>query len=650
MCGIAGFLSARAGEWGESTLVRMADAVRERGPDAAGYWFVPDEGVGLGHRRLSVLDLSSAGSQPMQSPSGRYVLVLNGEIYNHDDLRQLLQQGGDHERAWRGHSDTETMVAGFDAWGIRDTVSRCLGMFAFAVWDRKSRTLTLARDRVGEKPLYFGWAGDTFLFGSQLKSLRAHPAFRADVDRGALSLLLRHNAIPAPYSIYKGVSKLLPGTLLTVSLNPRSEVTSTYWSAVDAAVDGAAHPFDGDSDDGIRELDRLLRDAVRRQMMADVPLGAFLSGGVDSSAIVALMQAQSSRPVKTFSIGFEISGYDEAPEAKAVARHLGTDHAELYVTADAAMSVIPRLPEVYDEPFADSSQIPTMLVSNLARRHVTVSLSGDAGDELFCGYNRYSMTARHWSRISRTPLAVRRAAVGAITAVAPESWDRVAGAANWVLPAAARVDLLGDRLHKAAGVLASESTHAVYRGLVSHWTNPASVVVGGIEPPTLLTGHAPDLDTLDPVQRMMALDLVTYLPDDILAKVDRASMSVSLESRVPFLDHRVVEFAWRLPQSMKLRDGQTKWILRQLLNRYVPQNLVSRPKHGFGIPLHEWLRVPLRDWAEALLDESRLRREGYFHPEPIRKLWAEHLSGRRNWAFHLWDVLMFQAWREATGA
>jgi asparagine synthase (glutamine-hydrolysing) len=434
---------------------------------------------------------------------------------------------------------------------------------------------------------------------------------------------------------------------LTVSVDPRREVASTYWSAIEAVRDGVTHPFEGDSNDALQKLEQLLRDAVRRQMLADVPLGAFLSGGVDSSTIVALMQAQSPRPVRTFSIGFDMVGYDEAHHAKAIANHLGTDHTELRVTAREAMAVIPRLPKVYDEPFADSSQIPTLLVSELARRHVTVSLSGDAGDELFCGYNRYAMTARFWQRVSRTPIALRRAAASAITAIAPKSWDRVGGAARWMLPKSARVSMLGDKLHKGAGVLTCQSVEALYLGLISHWQHPASVVIDGAEPPTLMTDFAPELDALDAVQRMMALDLVTYLPDDILVKVDRAAMSVSLESRVPFLDHRVVEFAWRLPPSMKLRDGQTKWALRQLLQRYVPEHLTDRPKQGFAIPLHEWLRAPLREWAEALLDESRLKREGYFHPAPIRKLWAEHLSGRRNWAFHLWDVLMFQAWREA---
>lgn len=561
MCGFVGFLGSssfyeQVGD--EAMLKRMADTIMYRGPDDAGYWFDGDNRIGLGHRRLSIVDLSPAGHQPMQSSSSRYVIAFNGEIYNHPSLRQALEING-QAPSWRGHSDTETLLAGFDVWGIQGTVERAIGMFAFAVWDRQTYTLTLGRDRFGEKPLYYGWQGRgndaVFLFGSELKALRAHPAFESNINRGALSLYMRHNYIPAPYSIYEGVGKLSPGCLLTVSLQQREPKVWAYWSFAQVAESGAANVFVGSDDQAVDELEALLKDAVRQQMMADVPLGAFLSGGVDSSTVVALMQAQSSRPVKTFTIGFNEEGYNEAIHAKAVARHLGTEHTELYVTAERALSVISRLPTLYDEPFSDSSQIPTFLVSQLARQHVTVSLSGDAGDELFCGYNRY-------------------------------------------------------------------------------------------EPPTLLTGNRPALSGLDDVQRMMALDMMTYLPDDILTKVDRAAMGVSLETRVPFLDHRVVKFAWRVPQAMKLRDGVSKWILRQVLYRHVPKKLIERPKMGFGVPIDTWLRGPLKDWAEALLDEGRLRREGYFNPALVRAKWAEHLSGKRNWQYHLWDVLIFQTWLE----
>ena len=524
-------------------------------------------------------------------------------------------------------------------------------MFALALWDRQARTLTLARDRLGEKPLYFGWQGQgserTFLFGSELRALRAHPAFSSEIDRGALSLLLRHNAIPAPYSIYQGISKLMPGTFLTVSLARPEPVLTTYWSGAQVAVAAVVNRFTGSSEQAVDALEVLLKDAVGKQMMADVPLGAFLSGGVDSSTVVALMQSQSARAVKTFTIGFQEPGYNEAEHAKAVAAHLGTDHTELYVTPEQAMAVIPLLPSLYDEPFSDSSQIPTFLVSQLARQQVTVALSGDAGDELFCGYNRYQVTAGLWKKLAAVPLPLRKLVAAALTQVSPNAWTRFAGAVDGLLPGSLKFSNAGEKVHKGAGVLASQSADALYLGLVSHWDDPASVVIGGAEPPTLLTGLAPALPGLDDVERMMALDMLTYLPDDILTKVDRAAMGVSLESRVPFLDHRVVAFAWRLPQDMKLRDGQTKWALRQVLYRHVPKSLIERPKMGFGVPIDSWLRGPLRPWAEALLDESRLNREGYFHAAPIRLKWQQHLSGQRNWQHQLWDILMFQAWLES---
>ncbi len=645
MCGFAGLLTSSS-HMGDAlpTCRAMTDAIAYRGPDDEGHWVEQEHGIALGHRRLSIVDVSAAGHQPMVSPSGRFVLAYNGEIYNHLDLRNELQTSA-RAPTWRGHSDTETLLASIEAWGIEAALQRCIGMFALALWDRERRELVLARDRAGEKPLYYGWQGTgesaVFLFGSELKALRAHPTFDADVDRDALALFLRHNYVPAPRSIHRGIHKLEPGYLLTVSHRQREPVTRCYWSALDAVLEGTNQRQSMRSPrEAVDELEALLKSAVSQQMVADVPLGAFLSGGVDSSTIVALMQAQSSRPVRTFTIGFHETGYNEAEHAKAVAAHLGTDHTELYVTPQEAIAVIPRLSAIYDEPFADSSQIPTFLVSELARRHVTVSLSGDAGDELFSGYNRYTVGASLWRKLQRLPLPLRRFAARSITAVSPDAWSALGAR----LPSARFRNRLGDRLHKGAGVLASATVDGLYHGLVSHWPDPDRLVLDGREPPTTLTGLKPELPGLDAVERMMALDLVTYLPDDILTKVDRASMAVSLESRVPMLDHRVIEFSWRLPQSLKQRDGIGKWVLRQVLYRHVPQRLIDRPKMGFGVPIDVWLRGPLRDWAEALMDESRLRREGFLRPEPIRQKWREHLDGSRNWAYHLWDVLMFQAW------
>lgn len=652
MCGLTGFLGAAPFQaQGEhlSLLRGMSDTLRHRGPDDAGYWCDPARGIALGHRRLAILDLSPAGHQPMPSAAGRYLIVFNGEIYNHLQLRAELDGAG-LAAGWRGHSDTETLLAGFDAWGIQATIERTVGMFAFAAWDRHTATLTLGRDRLGEKPLYYGWQGRgsqrVFLFGSELKALRAHPAFGHEIDRGALCLQLRHSYIPAPYSMYRGIAKLAPGCLASVSARRPEPVVWPYWSAERQLVAAAATPFDGSPMAAVDQLDALLRQAIGAQMIADVPLGAFLSGGVDSSTVVALMQAQSARPVKTFSIGFHEEEFDEARHARAVARHLGTDHTELYVNAEQVQSVIPGLASMYDEPFSDSSQLPTFLVSRLARRHVTVSLSGDAGDELFCGYTRYQFAARIWNTIDRAPRPLRRLAARGISAIPVETWNGVARSLARYLPRPLRFANTGDKLHKGAEVMACRTLDDLYLGLVSHWDDPASLVLGASEPPTLLQGRAPALPGLDGIGRMMALDLLTYLPDDILVKVDRAAMRVSLETRVPFLDHRVVEFALRLPQSLKLREGVSKWALRQVLYRYVPPALIERPKMGFGVPIGSWLRGPLRDWSEALLAEPRLRHEGFFDPQQLRRKWQEHLSGQRNWQYHLWDVLMFQSWLE----
>jgi asparagine synthase (glutamine-hydrolysing) len=649
MCGLSGVFSLDPSrvEGRRVELERMLDTIVSRGPDASGVWLDPERGIALGHRRLSIIDLSPAGAQPMQSACGRYVIAFNGEIYNHAEIRSGVESSGPIQ--WRGHSDTESLLAGFSTWGIAETVRRSIGMFAFAVWDRKDRKLTLGRDRLGEKPLYFGWQGRggdrVFLFGSELKALKAHPAFDGGIDRDALCLLMRHNYIPAPRSIYQGISKLSPGCLLELSQGLTQPKTIQYWSPETAIHPPGVRSHVGrDATESVDELERLLKSAVKQQMVADVPLGAFLSGGIDSSTVVALMQAQSDRPVRTFSIGFNEEGYNEAVHAKAVAAHLGTDHTELYVTAQQALDVIPKLPSLYCEPFADSSQIPTFLVSQMARRHVTVSLSGDAGDELFCGYTRYPMAARAWSRLGMVPAPARRAIARSLTSFHPDVINAAVSPFRGLLPKRLRAANLGDRAHKIAGVIATPTFQSFYQRMVSAWTDPESVVLGGSEPETCLSRPGSVPAGLSHYQQMQLWDLLTYLPDDILAKVDRAAMGVSLETRVPFLDHRVVEYALRLPEHLKQRNGVGKWILRQVLYRHVPRELIERPKMGFGVPIDVWLRGPLRDWAESLLEESRLKREGFFNASIVRQRWSEHLSGQRNWHYHLWIVLMFQAW------
>lgn len=682
MCGIAGFWSGVGLESDTLQAIArpMAEAIMHRGPDDAGAWVDAQAGIALGHRRLSILDLSPAGHQPVVSLSGRYVIAFNGEIYNHLSLRAELEKntsfitppppltlalspaGGEDAPSpphpsptwgegviwWRGHSDTETLLAGFEAWGIESTLKKMVGMFAIALWDREERVLTLARDRIGEKPLYYGFQNNTFVFGSELKALKAHPDFLGEIDRDAICLYLRYCYIPAPYSIYKGIKKLLPGTYLQLPFGRdvdvlRAVTPKSYWSLAEVAAQGLAAPFVGSDADAIAALDSQLKQSIGLQMIADVPLGAFLSGGVDSSTVVALMQAQSARPVKTFSIGFDGQGYNEADYAKAVAQHLGTDHTELYVSTAEAMQVIPMLGRIYDEPFADSSQIPTFLVAQMARQHVTVSLSGDAGDELFCGYNRYAL-ADTWGRIEWVPFGFRRVAGRLVKSVAPANWDAFFQLAAHFLTLPAN---MSEKLGKLATRLVSvDGVNELYYSLVSEIDNPEQVVIGAKEPATWLTeaGMKPSFD--DAKLHMMFMDTMTYLPDDILVKVDRAAMANSLETRVPFLDHRVVELAWALPMSMKMRDGKSKWILRQVLYQYVPKQLIERPKAGFGIPLGDWLRGPLREWVEGLLDENRLQQEGFFNVQYIRAKWQAHLEGKRNNPSFLWNVLMFQVWLE----
>lgn len=637
MCGITGYWGAVGAD---TKVVReMADRLTHRGPDSAGVWSDQHTGLWLGHRRLSIVDLSPGGHQPMVSPCGRYVIVYNGEIYNHADLRaELERQGGGFD--WRGHSDSETLLAALRHWGVERALSRFNGMFAFALWDTVERSLFLARDRMGEKPLYYGRSGDSLLFGSELKALTAHPGWQGQVDRDALALLLRFNNVPTPKSIYRGIYKLPPAHYVVVRNNGLAVSEPVcYWNLAQVAADGIRETA-GNLNALADELDVLLRDSVGCRMLADVPLGAFLSGGFDSTMVVAQMQAQSARPVKTFSIGSTNTNYDEAHHAAAVARHLGTDHTELYVTPSDAQAVIPRLPTMFDEPFADSSQIPTFLVSKLARQDVTVVLSGDGGDELFGGYNRHVVGPGVWNRVQRLPLPLRRCLSEGIAAVTRRDlhrWKRC-------LPERLQVPSLELKLGKLSDALGASDERAFYRSLCSHWKVPEQVVLGASESQEWATpfGHLSGLPGLR--EQMMLLDMLTYLPDDILAKVDRASMAASLEARAPLLDHRLVEFAWRVPTEYKVRDGQGKWLLRQVLDRYVPRSMMERPKQGFGVPIDHWLRSSLREWAEDLLDEYRLRHEGFFDPAPIRKLWSEYLLGRGRSHHHLWCVLMFQAW------
>lgn len=644
MCGLAGFLNAPGlliDEAARATAVSMRDTLVHRGPDDAGVWVDGASGVAMAHRRLSVLDLSPEGHQPMLSTDGRFVLVYNGEVYNHAELRRELSS---RSHRFRGHSDTEVMLAAFMEWGVAEAVRRFNGMFAFAAWDTRHRQLYLSRDRMGEKPLYYGWMGSTLVFASELKAVRAHPAFRGDVSREALALYMRYGYVPAPYSIYAGLSTLPAGTLATVAPTAPGRVDlRPYWSLRDAVVSGRRSPFSGDANEAVAELERLLLDAVRLRMHADVPLGAFLSGGIDSSTVVALMQAQSSLPVRTFTIGFADQDFDEAKDAKRVARHLGTDHTELYLGAQDALDVIPRIPELYDEPFADASQIPTFLVAQLARRHVTVSVSGDGGDELFGGYVRYQLGADAWAWGNKLPPSMRRGLGSGLGRASPAAIGALYAGLSWLLPARLRQRNPADKVRKLADLLSAESQEDVYLRLVSHWQEPGAVVIGAAEPRT--AARREDLPEIeDARERMMYRDALTYLPDDILVKVDRATMAVSLEARVPLLDHRVVELAWRLPASIKVRDGESKWILRQVLHRHVPAELVQRPKAGFSVPIDAWLRGALRPWAEDLLSEERLRAEGFFDPGPIRRALSEHLSGAHNRQSQLWNVLMFQAW------
>lgn len=649
MCGIAGFWRGDSPESNETTadLKRMADSLAHRGPDDEGCWYEPRASIAFCHRRLSILDLSPLGHQPMHSASGRFTITLNGEIYNYRQLRSELARLG---HTFRGSSDTEVLLAAIEQWGVHETLERCSGMFAFGLWDNSQQTLYLARDRFGEKPLYYGQLGETFAFASELKALRAHSAWAADIDRNALALLLRYSFIPAPHSIFRNIHKLHPGRFLVVSRrgNTFDCRELSYWEPRELVERWIADSLTEPSNDQqiLDTIDDALTEATRRQMVADVPIGAFLSGGIDSSLIVSIMQGLSSQPVRTFSIGFWEDEFNEAPFAKAVASHLGTNHTELTVAPADALAVIPRLPRIFDEPFADSSQIPTFLVSKLAREAVTVSLSGDGGDELFGGYTRYPEALSQWRSTSRVPATLRSPSGRLIERLPLEALSVIA------LPTMAskrfrgRPDL-ADRLKERAASWQATTIAQSYHAKISQWQQPTDVVVDSLEPPAPVTSSEFAPRNVDDLRRMMYTDMCMYLPDDILTKVDRAAMAVGLETRVPLLDPAVAAAAWRAPAVLHWKDGKGKWILRRLLERRVPKQLVDRPKRGFAVPMAKWLRQELRPWASDLLDSQRLRREGFFDARHVERRWNQHLTGSTDWSFHLWSVLMFQAWLDA---
>lgn len=649
MCGIVGFINPAMRGDSEGLLFlsgRLGVKLQHRGPDGQGTFADPECGVALAHRRLAIIDLSDCGAQPMRSADGRFTLIHNGEIYNFLELRSELEQHGGPFMPWRGSSDTEVMLAAFHVWGVHGALARFTGMFAFALWDSERRELHLVRDRLGEKPLYYGRAGKGMVFGSELKALRAYPDFDPGLDHEALALYLRYQYVPEPRSIYADACKLPPGHVLTIRADdPHRFRPEPYWTLRDAVNRGMADPFPGTEADAADQLESLLRHVVRNQMVSDVPLGSLLSGGVDSSLVTALMQAESSRPVKSFTIGFSEKAYDESDDAKAVAAHIGTDHTELFVTPDSVLDVIEFLPDLYDEPFADASQLPTYFVAKLTRGHVTVCLTGDGGDETFAGYNRHFWAPAIWDRIRAIPTPLRAMAAGGARMVPPGVYDSLFSALGELLPKAANVRTPGHKVHKLADVLAAETREALYKQLASTWADPAALYATA-EPETLVDRREAWPYLPDYTRWMQFMDTATYLPGDILQKVDRATMGVALESRAPYLDHRVVEFAWRLPLGFLLQGKKGKRILRAILNKFVPRSLVDRPKAGFGIPIDTWLRGPLKEWAGELLSPDRLARQGVFDASVVTRQFNEHLSGKRDNQYRLWNMLMFQAWHD----
>lgn len=626
MCGIVGFWDTAAQttpDVAENILLKMRQKLTHRGPDGAGLWLCMEQGIALAHTRLAILDLSPQGVQPMHSQSGRYTITFNGEIYNHKQLKAKLD--ADIAPSWRGHSDTEIILAAFEAYGIERALKEFVGMFAIALWDNTDNALYLIRDRLGEKPLYYGWLGNTLIFGSELSALKQHYAWKQAISSHAVHLLMQYNCIKAPYTIYEDIYKVMPGHLLRI--NKQKEVKDiTYWQLKEVVEKGGIVI---DTTTAINTLEQHLQRAISWQMLADVPVGAFLSGGIDSSTVVALMQAQSKQPIKTFTIGFDNASYNEAEYAKQIAKHLGTTHTELYATENDMQSLVPQIANIYDEPFADSSQLPTYIVARLAKQHVTVSLSGDGGDELFGGYNRYIWTEQVWRYLRLCPKPLRKALAAIIHQVPTNAWDKIT-------PSSTKINAPGEKIHKLARVCCANNLPELYQLLQTQW--PVT--------PNFTNSHQELLNT-DFTSNMMYADTMQYLPDDILVKVDRAAMAVSLETRMPFLDHHVLEYAWSLPMDLKIRNKQNKWIVRQILNRYVPNHLFERPKMGFGVPIHTWMRGSLREWAEDLLSKTMLNKHNILDKQAIDKKWQQHVTGTHDWQHHLWTVLMFQSWYEA---
>jgi len=648
MCGLTGFLGgSKSYNLNDSSPIinSMLNKIHHRGPDDHGSWSDSEKGVNLGHKRLSILDLSSSGHQPMQSFSKRYVMVFNGEIYNHTQLRKNLTTENKASN-WIGTSDTETLLNCFDAWGIKKTMTECIGMFSLAVWDKSTKTLSLIVDRVGEKPMYYGWQGQgkskTFLFGSELKALKEHPAFDKIINRDSVSLLMRHSYISYPSSIWKGIYKLEPGNILTISLNSSEPKLTRYWSAEQVIKNTKLTKYQLSKEEAASHLNVLLEDIISKQMLADVPVGAFLSGGVDSSVIAAIMQSKSERKIKTFTIGFNEDKQNEAKYARKISDYLGTDHTELILSATDAKEIIPQIPTIYDEPFADSSQIPTFLVSKLARNDVKVALTGDGADEILCGYNRYQLSTNLWGKFKSFPHSVRKIGGHLISSIP----SGIINSLHEMYPGTNKSNNFSDRIFKGARLLKSENIDQFYLDFISYWADPEGLVINSNEPKTALNNNLKNIKNMNDMERMMYLDLLTYLPGDILTKVDRASMANSLETRLPFLDHRLIEFVWSLPHEFKYSNGQTKLLLKEVLNKYIPKRLYDRPKQGFGIPVNEWLKGSLRPWGEDLLSENILKDQGFFDAEKVRKKWVEHQSGKSNWQHQLWNVLMFQSWLE----